>query len=179
MKINLNLSGIGNVLRLINTANPKRNFTSAQVKVTSVTSRQPDANPYNSQAVLTGKPDGPYKNDQTVFYDRRPITEAVEFPTVSYPVTGETTLDELKEVICNALKLISSEVELVDFYTQADSSFSTITLSPTPNSLLYVETFDVMLMWTGEESAEAVSVLYAEQELNKLINLTMPSRGYM
>jgi hypothetical protein len=54
-----------------------------------------------------------------------------------------------------------------------------MTLQPIANSLLYVDTFDIVLVWSGEEVQEAVQVLWAEDELNKLINVTMPSRGYL
>lgn len=179
MKINPNLSGMGNVLELINSANPGKNFTSTQVYVKSVTPHVPDANPYNSQAVVSGTSDGPYKNDQVVFYNRRPITEAVESPVVSYQVDELTTLADLLLMVAKALKIVSSEVELVNFHTEKDSSVSTMTLQPISNSLLYVNTFDIVLVWTGNEVQEAVQILWAEDELNKLINVTMPSRGYM
>lgn len=179
MKINPNLSGIGNVLGLINAANPNRNFTSAQVRVVSVTPRIPDANPYNSQAVLSGTSTGPYKNNQTVFYDRRPITEAVESPTVSYQVTAETSFEELLIEVCDSLNIVSSDVELVDFHTEMDSTVSSMRLQPITNSLLYVDSFDITLVWTGEDAMEGVALLGIAEELDKLINVTMPSRGYM
>jgi hypothetical protein len=179
MKINPNLSGMGNVLGLINSANPGKDFTTAQVYVKSVTPRTPDSNPYNSTAVVSGTTDGPYKNDQVVFYNRRPITEAVESPVVSYQVDELTTLADLVQMVSRGLKIVSSEVELVGFKTEKDSSVSTMTLQPIANSLLYVDTFDIVLVWSGEEVQEAVQVLWAEDELNKLINVTMPSRGYL
>lgn len=80
MKINPNLSGTGNLFLLINAANPGRNFLPSQVVIKSVSERLPDLYPYNASAVLEGAPDGPYKNNQTVYYNRRPITEAVSVP---------------------------------------------------------------------------------------------------
>src|SRR5437764_46342 len=126
MKINPNLSGMGNVLELINSANPSMNFTSAQVYVKSVIPHTPDANPYNSQAVVSGKSGGPYKNDQILYYNRRPITEAVESPVVSYSVNELTSLADLLQTVTRGLKIVSSEVELVDFKTERDSSVSTM-----------------------------------------------------
>jgi hypothetical protein len=179
MKINPNLSGMGNVLELINSANPGRNFTFAQVAVKSVaTNTTPDI-PYNTVAVMTGKAGGPYRNDQTVYYNRRPVTEAVEDPTVSYRVDETTTLAELVENVSKALKIVSTEVELVDFKTERDSSISTMVLKPTPNSLLYTHSFEITLIWLGEGVEEAVTILWAADELDRLINVTMPSRGYL
>lgn len=178
MKINPNLSGIGNVLELINAANPNKNFTSLEVAVKSVTPRTPDSIPYNSAAVLMGKPDSQYKDEQTVYYNRRPILEAVQTPTVSYAVDETTTMDELLAMVCSALRIVKTDVELVDFRTPQDSSVSFMTLKPIENALLYHDTFDITLVWVGEGVQEAVSVLWLADELDKFINVTVPSRGY-
>lgn len=178
MKINPNLTAIGNLFALINSANPDKNFTPAQVIVSSVTPREPGSIPYNSSAVLTGTPNGPYKNSQTVYYNRRSVTEAVDTPTVSYAVDTTTTLDDLLSMVCFALKIIKSDVELVDFKTAPDATVSTMTLQPITNALLYVDTFDITLIWSGDALA-SVATLWAGDKLDELINVTMPSRGYV
>lgn len=179
MKINPNLSGMGNLLALVNAANPGKAFTALQVSVTSVIARTPDATPYNSAAVLTGTPDGPYKHDQTVYFDRRSVIDAVDAPAVSYIVTSETTVNDLLTVVCSALKIIQTEVELVDMTTAMGSTVSTMTLRPTLNSKLYNDILTIQLTWSGDDVAESVAALWAGDQLDKLINITMPSRGYL
>lgn len=179
MKINPNLSGMGNLLELVNAANPGKNFTSVQVAVKSVTARTPDYIPFNSEAVLTGTPAGPYKDDQTVFYNRRPITEAVANPPVGYEVTDEMSTNDLLLSVCAILRIVPTEVELVDLVFEPGSSVSTMTLQPTANSKLYINTFEIQLLWTGDGVSDAVAVLWAGDQLDKLINITMPSRGYL
>ncbi len=164
---------------LINAANPGKNFAPDQVSVVSITPRTPDAIPYNSTALLAGTPTGPYRNNQTAYYNRRPVLEAVEAPIVSYAVTAETTVDDLLSMVCQALKIVKSDVELVDFQTAENSTVSTMLLKPITNALLYVDTFGINLIWTGDDTAEGVSALWTGDKLNELINVIMPSRGYM
>ncbi len=179
MKINPNLSGMGNLLALVNAANPGKNFTSLQVAAVSVTARVPDITPFNTAAVLTGTPDGPYKHNQTVYYDRRSVIDAVDAPRVSYIVTGETMLEDLLDAVCVALKIIQTEVELVDMTTAMNSTVSTMTLRPTANSKLYNDELTIQLTWSGDDVSESVAALWAGDQLDRLINITMPSRGYL
>lgn len=179
MKINPNLSGMGNLLALVNAANPGKNFTALQVSVTSVSARTPDTTPYNTEAVLTGTPDGPYKQDQTVFYNRRSVIDAVDAPQVSYIVTSDTTVDDLLAAVCTALKIIQTEVELVDMTTAENATVSNMILQPTANSKLYNDTLIVQLTWSGDDVAESVAALWAGDQLDRLINITMPGRGYL
>ena len=179
MKINPNLSGIGNLLALVNEANPGMNYTSAQVRVKSVAPRVPGSIPYNSQAILTGTSTGPYKDDQTVFFNRRPVAEGVVNPPIAYTVTNDMTTQDLLVKVAASLKLVVTEVELVNIVFEPGSSVSTMTLQPTDQSKLYTGQFEITLIWTGEDVGDAISILYAGDQLDKLINVTMPSRGYL
>lgn len=88
-------------------------------------------------------------------------------------------MDDLLADVCTALKLVRTDVELIDLKTEVDAATSKMTLKPITNAKLYVNTFEIILFWSGSDIAEEISVLGVSDKLDELINKIMPSHGYI
>ena len=179
MKINPSLSGTANVIALIREANPRFTFNELAIKIVNVEGRVPDVVPYNTQALVEGRNPTEFYNPVHVYYNRRSMKEAVDAPTQLYSAGLSTTFDDLLGWIAAELKLVTTEFEFVNFRTLPDATISIVSLKPVDKSRLYVpEIMDVTLSWSGD-AAEYVAILAGSDELNKLVNVTMPSPGYI
>lgn len=179
MKINSDLSGTSNVIALIRESNPRFTFDELAIKITNVVGRNPDVVPYNTEAKVEGRDPAQFYNPVFVYYNRRSMKEGKPIPTTLYSVNMQTTFADVLSWIATDLKLVASEVELVDFRTAIGSTVSTVTLRPKSHSPLYFpEVLDVTLSWTGSDALALVPYLPGIDELHKLMNITLPAPGY-
>lgn len=181
MKINPLLTGRGNMVALIKEANPGFTLLPTQIQIVDIAIHAPTGPvPYNTQAVVMGASENIAYGTPTVYYDRRPMNEAVETPTTFYPITVTTTWDDLLGWVATELKLVKSEVEFVNFHTAQGSTVSLVTLQPIANSQIYVPGgFDLTLAWSGPGVEKLLPYLYGASELHKFLHVILPAPGYL
>lgn len=177
MEINPSLTGLDNLLALVNEAN-KTNYTSDDVRVDKI---QPYSDTYsgaNTSALLLGVSPQYYKNSAVVYYRRLDVGRTVVNPPAAYQIDETTTLADVAAMVANRLRLIPSEVVFSNFRTSETEATSYITVGARSNSPVYTGSIELPLVWSGSADLDLVALLEPGRLLHQLIHVTMPFDGY-
>jgi hypothetical protein len=128
MNINTSLDTLGNLLALIQDANPGfASVTEDQLAVVSIAAQTPDSEGRNAVATVTV--DG--YDDQGVFqYTRLGLTDSIATAPAAVSVSNTETQASITAAIAAALNLVASEITVSGAAINADGSVT----PPTPNA---------------------------------------------
>jgi hypothetical protein len=128
MNINTSLDTLGNLLALIQDANPGfASVTEDQLAVVSIAAQTPDSEGRNAVATVTV--DG--YDDQGVFqYTRLGLTDSIATAPTSVSVSNTETQASITAAIAAALNLVASEITVSGAAINADGSVT----PPAPNA---------------------------------------------
>ena len=159
MFINSSLTGLQNLVALINADNGVSSMTETNVTFGLPTEITPDGAGRNTEIVVT-----PVNNmdfiggPQTFTYRRLGLDTQVVSPNLTYAVVDSTTVASLKAVVCAALNLMPSEVDFVetvvarDPLDQGGTGFVTqMHLAAKPESIVYVGTLVIDCTWESTD----------------------------
>lgn len=159
MIINSSMTGLQNLISLINSTNNVSSMTETNVSFGLPAFAAPDGLGRNTEITATPVNNMDFTGDPVTFmYRRLGLDQQVVSPNLTYAVVDSTTVASLKSTVCTALNLIPSEVDFVetvmarDPLDQGGTGFITqMHLAAKEESLVYIGTLEINCTWNSSD----------------------------
>ena len=159
MIINASMTGLQNLISLINSDNNVSSMTETNVSFSLPAIVAPDGLGRNTEVTATPVDNMDFTGTPVAFtYRRLGLDQQVVSPNLTYAVVDSTTVASLKSTVCTALNLIPSEVDFVetvvarDPLDQGGTGFITqMHLAAKAESLVYIGTLEINCTWNPSD----------------------------
>ena len=159
MIINSSMTGLQNLISLINSSNNVASMTETNVSFDLPAIVAPDGFGRNTEITATPVNNMDFTGTPVTFtYRRLGLDQQVVSPNLTYAVVDSTTVASLKSTVCTALNLIPSEVDFVetvlarDPLDQGGTGFITqMHLAAKEESLVYIGTLEINCTWNSSD----------------------------
>ena len=159
MVINTGMTGLQNLISLINSDNNVSSMTETNVSFSLPAIVAPDVLGRNTEVTVSPVDNMDFTGAPVTFmYRRLGLDQQVVSPNLTYAVVDSTTVASLKSTVCTALNLIPSEVDFVetvvarDPLDQGGTGFITqMNLAAKTESLVYVGTLAINCTWNPSD----------------------------
>lgn len=159
MVINTGMTGLQNLISLINSDNNVSSMTETNVSFGLPANVAPDALGRNTEVTASPVDNMDFTGTPVTFlYRRLGLDQQVVSPNLTYAVVDSTTVASLKSTVCTALNLIPSEVDFVetvvarDPLDQGGTGFITqMNLAAKAESLVYIGTLAINCTWNPSD----------------------------
>lgn len=159
MIINTGMTGLQNLISLINSDNNVSSMTETNVSFGLPAIVAPDGLGRNTEVTASPVNNMDFTGTPVTFmYRRLGLDQQVVSPNLTYAVVDSTTVASLKSTVCTALNLIPSEVDFVenvvarDPLDQGGTGFITqMHLAAKEESLVYIGTLEINCTWNSSD----------------------------
>ena len=172
MVINTGMTGLQNLISLINSDNNVSSMTETNVSFGLPAIVAPDGLGRNTGVTVSPVDNMDFTGTPVTFiYRRLGLDQQVVSPNLTYAVVDSTTVASLKSTVCTALNLIPSEVDFVetvlarDPLDQGGPGFITqMNLAAKAESLVYIGTLAINCAWNSSDPE--MSTVFGMQSLS-------------